>query len=120
MTLLPVVAPSHPLAMLGRPVERGDLEPHVQLVLSDPVNPAGPSYGLESARLWRFVDLQRRLDMLLAGFGWCRMHEHLAAGPLAEGKLVRLDILDEPGAGELVIYAARMRDQPLGPFGKWF
>ena len=120
MKLLPVVAPFHPLAKLGQPVTVGDLEPHVQLVLSDPVNPAGPSYGLASARLWRFVDLQRRLDMLLAGFGWCRMPEHLVAGPLSEGKLVRLDILDEPGAGELVIYAARMRDRPLGPAGQWF
>ena len=120
MTLLPVVAPSHPLARLGRPATLGDLESHVQLVLSDPVNPAGPSYGLASARLWRFVDLQRRLDMLLAGFGWCRMPEHLVAGPLAEGALVRLDILDEVGAGELVIYAARMRDRPLGPAGQLF
>ena len=120
MTLLPVIAPFHPLATLGRPATRGDLEPHVQLVLSDPVNPAGPSYGLASARLWRFVDLQRRLDMLLAGFGWCRMPEHLVAAPLSEGKLVRLDILDEPGADELVIYAARMRDRPLGPAGQWF
>ena len=120
MTLLPVVAPFHPLATLGRPATPGDLEPHVQLVLSDPVNPAGPSYGLASARHWRFVDLQRRLDMLLAGFGWCRMPEHLVAGPLSEGKLLRLDILEEPGAGELVIYAARMRDRPLGPAGQWF
>ena len=58
--------------------------------------------------------------MLLAGFGWCRMPEHMVARPLAEGKLVQLDILDELEAGELVIYAARMRDRPLGPAGQWF
>ena len=33
----PVVAPGHPLADLCRPATREDLEPHVQLVLSDPV-----------------------------------------------------------------------------------
>ena len=65
----PVVAPGHPLAALGRSATRGDLEPHVQLVLSDPVDPGGATYGLSSARLWRFVDLGRRLDVLLAGFG---------------------------------------------------
>ena len=88
--LAPVVASDHPLARLNRPITRADLEPHVQLVLSDPIDTTGPSYGLASARLWRFVDLQRRLDMLLAGFGWCRMPEHLISQPLADGRLLRL------------------------------
>ena len=120
LRLVPVTTPFHPLAALGRPVTGGDLEPHVQLVLSDPVSPAGPSYGLASARLWRFVDLQRRLDMLLAGFGWCRMPEHLVFRPLAEGKLVRLDLIDDPDPGNLIIHAARLRDRPLGHAGRWF
>ncbi|MFY0574264.1 hypothetical protein ACN28S_07830 [Cystobacter fuscus] len=42
-----------------------------------------------SSRLWRFVDLGRRLDFLLAGFGWCRMPEHLVAGPIAAGHRCR-------------------------------
>ena len=65
----PVVAPSHPLASLGRPAKRDDLEPHVQLVLSYPVDPCGANYGLASARLWLFVDLGRRFAFLVAGFG---------------------------------------------------
>jgi DNA-binding transcriptional LysR family regulator len=118
--LAPVAAPDHPLATLGRPVTHADLEPHVQLVLSDPVNPAGPAYGLASARLWRFVDLQRRLDMLLAGFGWCRMPEHLVSQSIAEGRLVRLVMADDSAPqGELIIYAASMRDRPLGLAGRW-
>jgi len=116
----PVVAPGHPLASLLRPATRGDLEPHVQLVLSDPVDSSGASYGLASARLWRFVDLGRRLDFLLAGFGWCRMPEHLVATPLAEAKLVLLQIEDDPTPGEgLTIYAAHRRDVALGPAGRW-
>lgn len=118
--LTPVAAPTHPLVSLGRPATRADLEPHVQLVLSDPVDPAGPAYGVASARLWRFVDLQRRLDMLLAGFGWCRMPEHLVSRHLAEGKLVQLALVDDPApAGELIIYAAHLRDRPLGRAGRW-
>jgi len=116
----PVVAPCHPLASLGRPATRDDLEPHVQLVLSDPVDPGGPAYGLSSARLWRFVDLGRRLDFLLAGFGWCRMPDHLVAAPVAGGKLVALGIEDDPTPPEgLVIYAAHRRDRGLGPAGRW-
>ena len=120
IAMWPVVAPSHPLASLGRPAMRGDLEPHVQLVLSDPVDPGGAAYGLASARLWRFVDLGRRLDFLLAGFGWCRMPEHLVAVPIAEAKLALLRIEDDPTPTEgLTIYAAHRRDRVLGPAGRW-
>jgi DNA-binding transcriptional LysR family regulator len=116
----PVVAPSHPLATLGRPATRDDLEVHVQLVLSDPVDPGGAAYGLSSARLWRFVDLGRRFDFLLAGFGWCRMPEHLVAAPLAEGRLIAIEIEDDPTPQDgLVIYAAHRRDRALGPAGRW-
>jgi DNA-binding transcriptional LysR family regulator len=116
----PVVAACHPLASLGRPARRHDLEPHVQLVLSDPVDPCGASYGLASARLWRFVDLGRRLDFLLAGFGWCRMPEHLVAAPLADRKLVAIEIEEDPTPERgLTIYAAHRRDRALGPAGRW-
>ena len=120
VAMRPVVAPGHPLASLGRSATRGDLEPHVQLVLSDPVDPGGAAYGLASARLWRFVDLGRRLDFLLAGFGWCRMPDHLVSAPIAEGKLVALNIGDDQTPGEgLTIYAAHRRDTALGPAGRW-
>jgi len=120
VAMQPVVAPSHPLASLGRPATRGDLEPHVQLVLSDPVEPGGTSYGLASARLWRFVDLGRRLDFLLDGFGWCRMPEHLIATPIVDRRLVALEIEDDPTPdGGLIIYAAHRQDYALGPAGRW-
>ncbi|MFI5445157.1 LysR family transcriptional regulator [Polaromonas sp. UC242_47] len=41
-----VVAPGHPLASLGRPATESDLAPHVQLVLSDPVDPGSANYGV--------------------------------------------------------------------------
>ncbi len=120
VVMQPVVAPGHPLALLRRSVTRGDLEPHVQLVLSDPIDPGGVAYGLSSARLWRFVDLGRRFDFLLAGFGWCRMPQHLIAASVAEAKLVRLRIEDDPTPGEgLTISAAHRRDRALGPAGRW-
>ena len=115
-----VCASDHPLASMGRAATRGDLEPHVQLVLSDPVDPGGADYGLASARLWRFVDLARRLDFLLAGFGWCRMPEHLVADAIAEGRLVWLDVEEDPTPQQgLPIYAAHRRDRLLGAAGRW-
>lgn len=116
----PVVAPEHPLAKLGRPATQVDLEPHVQLVLSDPVDTGGPSYGISSARLWRFVDLARRLDFVLAGFGWCRMPQHLVAEHIAAGRLIALELEERPSQGEaLPIHVAHLRDRALGPAGRW-
>jgi DNA-binding transcriptional LysR family regulator len=88
-SLVPVVSPDHPLAQLGRPATHADLHDHVQLVLSDPFAPDGPSYGVIGSKVWRFVELGRRLDFLLAGLGWCRMPEDLVAPLLGDGRLVR-------------------------------
>ncbi len=115
-----VVSPGHPLATLGRPATEDDLAPHVQLVLSDPANPGGPNYGVAGTRLWRFVDLGRRLDFLLAGFGWCRMPEHLVAPLVATGVLTTIEVHEDPTPSEgLTIYAAHRRDRALGVAGRW-
>jgi DNA-binding transcriptional LysR family regulator len=111
-----VVARDHPLAQL----EREDWAPYVQLVLSDPVDPDSPNYGLAGERLWRFVDLGRRLDFLLAGLGWCRMPHYLIAQPMADGLLVPIDIAgDQTPADGLTIYAAHLRERPPGRAGRW-
>ncbi len=119
--LVPVVSPAHPLALLNRPLAAGDLEEHIQLVLSDPAAPDGPSYGIIGTRAWRFVDLARRMDFLLAGLGWCRMPEHLIAPHLADGRLVALTIEDDSASatGPLMIYAAHMRNRAPGRAGAW-
>jgi DNA-binding transcriptional LysR family regulator len=115
-----VVSPDHPLASLGRPTTDSDLAPHVQLVLSDPVDPGSANYGIAGTRFWRFVDLGRRFDFLLAGFGWCRMPEHLVAASIAAGALTAIEIHDDPTPPEgLTIYAAHRRDRALGVAGRW-
>ena len=121
LELVPVAAPGHPLARAGRALDRADLEAHVQLILSDPRDHGSPGYGVVGSKLWRFVDLGRRLDFLLAGFGWCKMPRHIVAPMLADGRLTELAIPDEsvmPSAG-LSIYAAHARDKPLGRAGAW-
>ena len=121
INLVPVVSPAHPLAGLDRPAARADLDEHVQLVLSDPAAPDGPSNGVMSTRAWRFVELGRRLDFLVAGLGWCRMPEHLVTPHLTDGRLVSLAIESDPARamGPLTIYAAHMRDRSLGRAEGW-
>jgi DNA-binding transcriptional LysR family regulator len=121
LRLTPVVAPKHPLARLRRKLGRADLEAHVQLVLSSGPGAEGPSYGVISPRVWRFVDLGRRLDFLLAGFGWCKMPPYLVAPYLETRRLVELEVVDEYAAPTrpLPVYAAHVRDRHLGLGGRW-
>lgn len=113
--LIPVVGPSHPLAAETRKIEREILAEHVQLVLTDPENQGGPSYSVVSSRVWRFADLGRRLEFLLAGFGWSTMPLHIVEEHLRDGRLSRLPI-DDPAIlpGSIPIYAVHQRDRPLG------
>ncbi|HYD14150.1 MAG TPA: LysR family transcriptional regulator [Allosphingosinicella sp.] len=113
--LVPVAAPSHPLAQEKRRLEREVLAEHVQLVLTDPENQGGPSYSVVSPRVWRFVDLGRRLDFLIAGFGWATMPLHVVKQYLKSGALKRLPI-DDPAVlpGSIPIYVVHQRNRPLG------
>jgi DNA-binding transcriptional LysR family regulator len=121
LKLIPVAAANHPLARLSRRLSRADLEDHVQLVLSDALGTDGPSFGVVGNRVWRFVDLSRRLDFLLAGFGWCKMPPFVVEPYLKNGKLLKLNISDESVSptGTLPVYAAHVNSRPLGRGGSW-
>jgi DNA-binding transcriptional LysR family regulator len=120
--MIPVAGSTHPLARETGPISRETLERHVQLVLTDPA--AGldsPSFGVVSPRVWRFVELGRRLDFLKAGFGWCNMPAHMVHPLIESGELARLD-LAEPTLGpmSIPIRAIHRRRHPPGPAGRWF
>ena len=121
LELVPVVAAGHPLARVRRKLKRADLEEHVQLVLSSGETPEAASYGVVGPRVWRFVDLGRRLDFLLAGLGWCKMPAHVVEPHLASGRLVTLRIADPTIAPtrSLPVYAAHARNRHLGRGGRW-
>jgi DNA-binding transcriptional LysR family regulator len=121
LMLVPVAAADHPLVQLGRSLSRVDLESHIQLVLSDALGASAPNHGVVGTRIWRFVDLGRRLDFLTAGFGWCKMPGYIVAPYLADGRLVKLDIPDESivPTRALTVYATHVRDHPLGKAGSW-
>lgn len=120
VTMVPVVAPSHPLARESRSITRDILGEHVQLILTDPLQRPGPSFSVVSTRVWRFVDIARRLEFLLAGFGWGTMPQHLVQPHIDTGRLVKLDI-DDPGVlpGFIGLFAIHDRQRPLGLGARW-
>jgi len=119
ITLFPVVSSAHPLSRLPGPIDAQELENHIQLVLTGRSSFAlGLRGGIVSKHIWRFADLQTRLEFLLAGFGWCRMPAHLVEPHLASGRLKRLEIADEERA-ELPLHLVYERGRMLGLAGKW-
>ena len=120
VTMVPVVAPSHPLAQETRVVTRDILGEHVQLILTDPQQKPGPSFSVVSTRVWRFVDIARRLEFLLAGFGWGTMPRHLVQPHIDAGRLVQLSI-EDPAVlpGSIGLFAIHDRKRPLGIGARW-
>lgn len=120
ITLIPVVAPNHPLAREPGPLTREVLSEHVQLILTDPQQLPGPSFSVVSPRVWRFVDIARRLEFMLAGCGWGTMPLHLVEHHLAAGTLVRLAISDAGVySGAIPLYAIHDPKRTLGMGAQW-
>jgi DNA-binding transcriptional LysR family regulator len=116
--LVPVAAPSHPLAKLDR-IAPGATRQHLQLVLTDrsPLT-EGRDFSVASPRTWRLADLGAKHALLLEGIGWGGMPRHAVADDLEAGRLVELAMPEAPP----VLYglnALWRKDCPPGPATSW-
>jgi DNA-binding transcriptional LysR family regulator len=115
--LVPVAAPSHPLARRG--VAPGESRQHLQLVLTDRSRlTQGQEFSVLSPETWRLGDLGAKHSLLIEGLGWGNMPRHMVAGDLAAGRLVELDLPERPGA-RYRLSALWRRDGRLGPAASW-
>src|ERR1700716_1270306 len=119
--LIPVAAPTHPLAAIDGPIDTQTLYEHVQLVLTDrSALTAGRDYGVLSGRTWRLADLGAKQSMLLAGLGWGNMPSHLVQDDVAQGRLKVIRPMEfESRVAQLVMCGAYLADHQLGPAGQW-
>lgn len=118
VTMIPVVAASHPLAQMPAPISRATLEDQVQLVLTDRTSiTANFSGGVISRKIWRFADLATRLEYLLEGFGWCNMPYHMVRAHVDAGRLKHLE-LAENRVWQFPIHIVHHRNRPLQRAGK--
>lgn len=119
--LIPVAAPSHPLAhplAAGRPAP-GESRKHLQLVLTDrsPFT-TGQDFGVIGTRSWRMADLGAKHALLREGIGWGNMPRPAVAEDLAAGLLVELDLPERPGL-DFALNALWRKDCPPGPACRW-
>jgi DNA-binding transcriptional LysR family regulator len=118
LMLIPVAAPSHPLAALD-PVPSGAVREHTQLVLSDASRlTEGRDFGVLSLRTWRLGDLGAKHALLVAGLGWGNMPGHLVADDIRAGRLTRLKLAE---AGDYVypLSLVHRADVQPGPAATW-
>jgi DNA-binding transcriptional LysR family regulator len=120
--MVTVAAPSHPLSAAPGPVPMGELERHVQLVLTDRTALShGRSFSVFSPLTWRLADLGAKHAFLRAGFGWGHMPLAMVQPDLDSGHLVplRLEAFQATHPA-IAMFAIYRNDAPPGPAGRWF
>lgn len=126
--LVPVVAPSHPLAAIDGPIAVDDMHDHIRLVLGEGASavagrPPGGFYG----SLWFVNDIAAKRELLLTGVGWGIIPLHLVERDLAEGRLRRIEpekadypASRRPGEPHLVpMFCAHRSGRIPGPASRW-
>lgn len=123
VTRLPVAAPGHPLAQhssAGNLLAQRVLLNHIQIVLSDrSAGTKGRDFVVYTGRTWRVSELALKRDLLVAGFGWGYLPEHMIANDLAQGKLRRLHVEGVREKNIVALLVIRRRDRLLGPSARW-
>ncbi|HEX3346767.1 MAG TPA: LysR family transcriptional regulator [Acetobacteraceae bacterium] len=119
IALVAVAAPTHPLAHEPAPLGHAAVHDHTQLVLTDASGlTQGQDFGVLSPRTWRLGDLGAKHALLRAGLGWGNMPLHAVADDLAEGRLVRLALL-EGSSRDYPLSLIHRIDTPPGPAACW-
>jgi DNA-binding transcriptional LysR family regulator len=118
--MLPVVAPSHPLASARGMVPLRRLSETVQVVLTERGEQSTADQAVLSHRTWRIADIHTKYALLRAGLGWGNLPEHLVRDDLRSGALVR--IRPEGWSDDehtLMLSAVHRSDAPFGPAHRW-
>ncbi len=117
--LIPVAAPSHPLALMQGPIGTAQAHDHLQLVLTDrSALTQGRDFGVLSVRTWRLADLGAKHALLVAGMGWGNMPKPMVNDDLKRGRLVELKV-EMPGEPLYPFHTVYRNDTPPGPAASW-
>jgi DNA-binding transcriptional LysR family regulator len=121
LLMVPVAAPTHPLAATRGAIPISALADQVQIVLTDRSSlTEGRDFGVFSGRTWRVADLGAKQALIRAGAGWGTLPAHMILRDVETGRLVRLHVEALGPEGDQVPMAAIHRaDEPPGPATRW-
>ena len=115
VTMVPVVAASHPLAQIDRPLRHDELDRHVQVVLASR-DDSTPDIAVVSRRTWRVHDLHAKQALLRAGLGWGNLPAPMIEADVDAGALVKLRVAAwSPDEHRLPLRAVHRVDARQGP-----
>ncbi len=119
MSMVLAAAPSHPLALLPKPVAIEDAREHTQLVVTDQSERTkGRDFGVFAYRTWRLTDVRTKHMLMREGLGWGGLPRWLIADDLASGRLVELDL--EPFSEvRSPLFAMHRNDSSPKPAAAW-
>lgn len=119
MSMVLAAAPSHPLALLPKPVAVEDVREHTQLVVTDQSERTkGRDFGVFAYRTWRLTDLRTKHMLMREGLGWGGLPRWLIADDLASGRLVELD-LESFSEVRSPLFAMHRSDRSPKPVAAW-
>jgi DNA-binding transcriptional LysR family regulator len=117
--LVPVAAPSHPLALMQEVISAAQARDHLQLVLTDRSSlTQGRDFGVLAVRSWRLADLGAKHALLVAGMGWGNMPKPMVNEDLKRGRLVELKI-ETPVEPAYPFHTVYRSDTPPRPAASW-
>lgn len=119
MSIVLAAAPSHPLALLPKPVAIEDAREHTQLVVTDQSERTkGRDFGVFAYRTWRLTDVRTKHTLMREGLGWGGLPRWLIADDLASGRLVELD-LEVFREARSPLFAMHRSDSSPKPAAAW-
>ena len=119
MSIVLAAAPSHPLALLPKPVAIEDARVHTQLVVTDQSERTkGRDFGVFAYRTWRLTDVRTKHTLMREGLGWGGLPRWLIADDLASGRLVEID-LEVFREASSPLFAMHRTDSSPKPAAAW-
>ncbi|MDT8420456.1 MAG: LysR family transcriptional regulator [Desulfuromonadales bacterium] len=115
--LLTVAVPDYAPLRGKRELDLSDLQNAVQVVVKDSSHrPRKERYGVnQQGRHWLVNDHFTKKELLLAGMGWGRLHQHLIERELREGVLVPLNIRNYQNQLDIEMRVVRRQGVVHGP-----
>ena len=119
ITMIPVAAPTHPLALIEGIIPTEVARDYTQLVLTDRSQlTAGQNFGVIAVRDWRLGDLGAKHMLLRNGLGWGSMPEEMIREDLDQGRLVHLKLAHMISL-EYTLHMINRVDEAPGLAGRW-
>ena len=121
ITMLAVVAASHPLAQIPPLVPLTEVRKHIHLVIhsrSEEAHASADAGDVGAETIWNFPDFLTLLEGLRAGLGFAWMPSHLVENDLRRGRLVPL-LLGHASVNVREVALIYRRRPPLGPTGRF-